>query len=94
MCRATYRMEEESGGKITPEKWRRHHAYFVLNRKHTNLVVNDTEIQPVFQRHCTVGFDSELEMMRECVSEEHYVSTLLAVRSSSLSLSMCVFVPP
>ncbi|PRW58041.1 Transcription initiation factor TFIID subunit 13 [Chlorella sorokiniana] len=66
--------------RFNPDKhWRKSTQWFVLNRRHAEVVAHDTELMAVFGRHCSVGEDKELGRFRECISDQHYIPSLLAM---------------
>ncbi|KAL3131147.1 hypothetical protein ABBQ38_000452 [Trebouxia sp. C0009 RCD-2024] len=62
---------------ITPDMWRKHWQWFALVRKHAQVVADDKTVINVFAKHCYTFQEGNKE--RECFSDEHYISTLLAV---------------
>jgi len=62
--------------KLTPATWRKSSQWKLLNRRHAALVAGDDEINPAFVRECWV--DGHHPPSRFCVSDEHYVPSLLA----------------
>ena len=63
---------------ITPDLWRKHWQWFGLIRKHAQVVADDKTIIDIFSQHCYTYYDSR-KRQQECFSDEHYISTLLAV---------------
>lgn len=58
--------------------WRKNWQWFALTRAHTQLVAQDDYIIEIFRNHCRSGWDGEDQVWRDCFSDEHYISTLLA----------------
>lgn len=54
------------------EHWRKSQQWFALSRAHAELVVADRHVSEVFKRYCW-SFGKHI-----CVSDEHYIPTLLA----------------
>lgn len=52
--------------------WRKSQQWFMLNRFHAELAVKDQHIKEVFKRYCW-SYGKHI-----CVSDEHYLPTLLA----------------
>eukprot|EP00884_Botryococcus_braunii_P021938 jgi/Botrbrau1/8428/Bobra.0237s0047.1 len=65
-------------GEEVDKAWRKSSQWIGLTRRHAEFVVKDTKIYPIFEEHCTSGFDEHLDRQRDCVSDEHYIPTLLA----------------
>ena len=40
--------------------WRKSSQWFVLTRKHAELVMQDTELLPIFAQHCQNAWDNDL----------------------------------
>ena len=53
---------------------------FMLQREHVGVVLDDVEVYRSFEEHCKPGYDSDYRRNRDCFSDEHYFSTLLAAR--------------
>ncbi|KAK9862414.1 hypothetical protein WJX84_009242 [Apatococcus fuscideae] len=64
---------------LKPHHWRKHWQWFALTRQHAELVENDTSVEPSFAQHCAFAIDDTIGEWRTCFSDEHYISTLLAV---------------
>ena len=62
---------------ITADMWRKHWQWFSLIRKHAQAVADDKTVINVFAKHCYTFREKREE--RECFSDEHYISTLLAM---------------
>lgn len=76
---ATHRwMPEFEAVGLPVALWRKSSQWMSLIRKHAQLVVDETEINAVFSEICWMSF--EPEDFRTCVSDEHYIASLLAVR--------------
>lgn len=59
--------------------WRKSSQWFVLNRKHVEVILQDRKVERVFQQHCHTMFEAEMGGERVCYGDEHYFPTLLAV---------------
>ncbi|GMH35666.1 hypothetical protein BSKO_03534 [Bryopsis sp. KO-2023] len=57
---------------LNQQHWRKSQQWFVLNRAHAELVVEDHHVKEVFKRYCW-SYGKHI-----CVSDEHYIPTLLA----------------
>jgi len=57
---------------LTKNVWRKSQQWFILNRLHVELAVKDHHIKEVFKRYCW-SYGKHI-----CVSDEHYLPTLLA----------------
>ncbi|KAL3690880.1 hypothetical protein R1sor_004531 [Riccia sorocarpa] len=75
--------------QINIDKWRKGSQWFVLIRKHAEAVVNDTAIFPLFKQYCKrlslpefwrANDDTEADDERNCIPDEHYIQTLLAIK--------------
>lgn len=55
--------------------WRKSSQWFVLTRPHAQLVLADTHLAESFHRYCYQNFTRGWPT---CVSDEHYLPTLLA----------------
>lgn len=67
---------------VTTQTWRKSTQWFSLIRRHAELIARETEINAVFEKECYVkpaeaGFSG---FSRFCVSDEHYIPTVLAVK--------------
>ena len=40
--------------------WRKSSQWFALTRKHAELVMQDTELLPIFAQHCQNAWDNDL----------------------------------
>eukprot|EP00879_Flechtneria_rotunda_P017338 GHRR01018162.1.p1 GENE.GHRR01018162.1~~GHRR01018162.1.p1 ORF type:complete len:820 (+),score=269.78 GHRR01018162.1:194-2653(+) len=58
-----------------PQHWRKSSQWFALTRQHTLLAVADQHIREIFHRHC---YTNLTRMFPTCVSDEHYLPSLLA----------------
>ncbi|KAL4420725.1 hypothetical protein ABPG75_010381 [Micractinium tetrahymenae] len=70
---------------IPATAWRKSSQWISLTREHARLVAEDREVEPVFAQKCYVKWDFRHWRPlgpdgRWCVSDEHYVPTLLAMR--------------
>lgn len=50
--------------------WRKSSQFFVLNRRHAEVVLNDTAIFRSFEAHCNGGWNSTLNKYIDCYSDE------------------------
>ncbi|XP_019174142.1 PREDICTED: uncharacterized protein LOC109169706 isoform X2 [Ipomoea nil] len=57
---------------IPKSKWRKGSQWITLIRKHAKVVADDEAIFPVFEKFC-----KKLQKQHNCISDEHYVPTLL-----------------
>lgn len=57
---------------LDQQHWRKSQQWFILNRAHAELVVEDQHVKEVFKRYCW-SYGKHI-----CVSDEHYIPTLLA----------------
>ncbi|KAI3432241.1 hypothetical protein D9Q98_003802 [Chlorella vulgaris] len=77
-----YRWVDRMATPFLPrELWRKSSQWFVLNRKHAQLVLDDRRVEAVFQQHCRTTWedDGDEGWLRVCFPDEHYIPTLLAV---------------
>ena len=58
--------------------WRKHWQWFTLIRKHAQVVADDRTVIDIFSKHCYT-FQDRRNKELECFSDEHYISTLLAM---------------
>ncbi|KAI8109890.1 hypothetical protein M9434_001169 [Picochlorum sp. BPE23] len=65
---------EEAG--VTQSLWRKSSQWIALKRQHAQMVVDDTVVNDAFARECYVAEN------RFCVSDEHYIPTLLALKGA------------
>ncbi|KAF3567627.1 hypothetical protein DY000_02018997 [Brassica cretica] len=82
---------------IHVHNWRKGSQWVVLNRKHAEIVVNDTIVLPMFQQHCRRKSLPEFWRDRpvpaegwkehNCIPDEHYVQTLLAQKGVDSELT-------
>ena len=63
------------------------HSVYDWDRKHAALVAGDDEINPVFVRECYVDAQHR-PPHRFCVSDEHYIPTLLAAHGGLRSMKV------
>lgn len=59
---------------VTKELWRKSSQWVSLKRDHVAMVLDDEEVNRVFAEECYVA------PQRFCVSDEHYIPTLLALK--------------
>ncbi|KAK9089734.1 hypothetical protein Scep_028816 [Stephania cephalantha] len=73
---------------IPQHKWRKGSQWVTLVRKHAKVIVDDHIILPVFRRYCkrrppvdpSKGKQNlKLQKQHNCIPDEHYVQTLLAM---------------
>lgn len=62
-----------------PDMWRKHWQWFALIRKHAQVVADDKTIIDIFAKHCYTFREGKKNKEQECFSDEHYISTLLAM---------------
>uniref|UniRef100_A0A2P2K6T0 Uncharacterized protein MANES_17G115400 n=1 Tax=Rhizophora mucronata TaxID=61149 RepID=A0A2P2K6T0_RHIMU len=82
------RYNPKMGPVIPVHNWRKGSQWVVLTRKLAGIVVNDTTVFPMFQRHCKRKslpefwrdhpFPADPSSEHNCIPDEHYVQTLLA----------------
>lgn len=81
--RMVFRLQEgmQQAG-VTTETWRKSAQWFLLIRRHAELIARETEINAVFEKECFVKHSESGQrgFYRFCVSDEHYIPTVLAVR--------------
>ncbi|WJX22869.1 hypothetical protein P8452_12136 [Trifolium repens] len=74
--------------KIPREKWRKGSQWFTLVRNHAEVIVDDDVILSVFKRYCKRRppidtrkgkLNLKLQKQHNCIPDEHYVQTLLAL---------------
>ncbi|GAB4830821.1 hypothetical protein Ancab_004849 [Ancistrocladus abbreviatus] len=74
---------------IPRDKWRKGSQWITLIRSHAEVVVDDEDVFPIFGRFCKrrPPVDDEkgqkntkLQKQHNCIPDEHYVQTLLAMR--------------
>ncbi|XP_057431597.1 glycosyltransferase BC10-like [Lotus japonicus] len=75
--------------KIPREKWRKGSQWITLIRNHAEVIVDDDVTFPVFKKFCKrrPAIDTrkgklnlKLQKQHNCIPDEHYVQTLLAMR--------------
>lgn len=74
---------------LRQEHWRKSSQWFVLNRRHAAAVTGDADVAPIFAKECWVDTENYLARRRQfrmCVSDEHYLPTLLAARGACCPL--------
>jgi hypothetical protein len=82
--RMTYRMAYEMklvNSGIEEKTWRKSSQWFGLIRSHANLVAEETIVDAAFKQYCYILPDKKDpgEYIRFCVSDEHYIPTMLAI---------------
>ncbi|XP_027363551.1 glycosyltransferase BC10-like [Abrus precatorius] len=74
--------------KIPREKWRKGSQWITLVRKHAEVIVDDEVIFSVFKKYCKRRppvdtrkgkLNLKLQKQHNCIPDEHYVQTLLAM---------------
>ncbi|KAL8130234.1 hypothetical protein V2J09_019389 [Rumex salicifolius] len=75
--------------KIPREKWRKGSQWIAVTRKHAEIVVDDEKVFPVFRKFCKrrppldlnqKKRSLKLQKQHNCIPDEHYVQTLLAMK--------------
>lgn len=67
-------------GNVTKEDWRKSSQWISLHRKHAEYIRDDEAVHEAFKQECFVEKNEEGDAYsRFCVSDEHYVPTLLAM---------------
>jgi len=61
---------------VSPRMWRKGSQWFVLNREHAQMVLDDRDYWTWFRRFCTIF------SLNPCIADEHYIPTLLALRKA------------
>ncbi|KAK9056774.1 hypothetical protein SSX86_024137 [Deinandra increscens subsp. villosa] len=83
------RYNPEMSPDIPEDKWRKGSQWITLVRRHAEVVAYDVVVFPIFNKHCkrrplldmSKGNDSLKEQQQHnCIPDEHYVPTLLAMR--------------
>lgn len=71
---------------ITQSIWRKSSQWVSLQRHHAQAVVDDTTVDAVFREecYCRMKTDGSGKWSRFCVSDEHYIPTLLALQGSDV----------
>ena len=67
-------------GKIHRNFWRKSSQWFVLIRKHAEVVLRDESVFRAFEQYCNSGWDGDYNRWRDCYTDEHYIPTLLAMQ--------------
>jgi len=76
--RMDYRwVPEMASAGITKELWRKSSQWVALKRKHVEIVLKDVEVDASFSKECYVAPE------RFCVSDEHYIPSLFALKNIS-----------
>ena len=78
--RMAYEMKLVNSG-ISEDTWRKSSQWFGLIRSHAQLVTKDTIVDAAFRQYCYILPDpkNKEEYIRFCVSDEHYIPTMLAI---------------
>ena len=82
--RMVYRMSWEMRGNetgITEDTWRKSSQWFGLIRSHAQLFAKERIVNAAFDQFCYVEPNEEEpgEFTRFCVSDEHYIPTMLSI---------------
>ncbi|KAK7245894.1 hypothetical protein RIF29_40748 [Crotalaria pallida] len=81
--------------KIPREKWRKGSQWITLVRSHAEVIVDDDVIFSVFKKYCKrrppIDFrkgklNLKLQKQHNCIPDEHYVQTLLAMHGLEAEL--------
>jgi len=73
--RMEYRwVPEMQDAGVTQSLWRKSSQWIALKRQHVQMVLDDTIVNDAFASECYVAEN------RFCVSDEHYIPTLLALK--------------
>ena len=62
---------------LTPDSWRKSSQWVVLTQPHAQMIEEETSLNAVFAKECWASLPEET-LERFCVSDEHYVPTVLA----------------
>ncbi|CAN1182830.1 Glycosyltransferase BC10, partial [Linum perenne] len=91
------RYNPKIGPTIPVCNWRKGSQWVVLTRKHVEVVVHDTTVFPVFQKHCRwkslpkfwrdQPFPADPSKENNCIPDEHYVQTLLAQKGLEVEIT-------
>ncbi|KAK7359812.1 hypothetical protein VNO77_01777 [Canavalia gladiata] len=74
--------------KIPREKWRKGSQWITIIRKHAEVIVDDDNVFSVFKKYCKRRppidnrkgkLNLKLQKQHNCIPDEHYVQTLLAM---------------
>ncbi|XP_030552983.1 glycosyltransferase BC10-like [Rhodamnia argentea] len=80
---------------IPKERWRKGSQWIALVRRHAEVVVDDEVVYPAFKKFCkrrppvdaSKGeLNSKLQKQHNCIPDEHYVQTLLALNELETEL--------
>lgn len=71
---------------VTQSMWRKSSQWVSLQRHHAQAVADDTTVDAVFREecYCRKKTDGSGEWSRFCVSDEHYIPTILAIQGSDV----------
>ena len=83
-------------GILSPNVWRKSSQWKMLIREHAALVSQDTTVWPIFAENCFSRVPGEIRLPKwldnsthppvsTCVSDEHYIPTLLALHKQAKS---------
>ncbi|CAN1127740.1 Glycosyltransferase BC10 [Linum perenne] len=91
------RYNPKMGPTIPVRNWRKGSQWVVLIRKHAEVVVHDTTVFPIFQKHCRrkslpefwrdQPFPADPSKEHNCIPDEHYVQTLLAQKGLEVEIT-------
>lgn len=66
---------------VTADLWRKSSQWMTLIRSHAELVAYEEQVNKAFAKECYVEYDKKTgDTIRFCVSDEHYIPTLLAFK--------------
>lgn len=80
---------------IRKDKWRKGSQWIALTRRHAEVLVDDEVILPVFKKFCRRRppvdirkgkLNLKLQKQHNCIPDEHYVQTLLAMSELDVEL--------
>lgn len=80
---------------IPKDKWRKGSQWIALTRRHAEVLVDDEVILPVFKKFCRRRppvdirkgkLNLKLQKQHNCIPDEHYVQTLLAMSELDVEL--------
>ncbi|VVA17573.1 PREDICTED: Core-2/I-branching beta-1 [Prunus dulcis] len=83
-----FRYDPKMSPTIPEKRWRKGSQWITLVRRHAEIVVDDHTVFPVFRKFCKRRPPIDLRLKRQlltvpkyrnCISDEHYVQTLLAI---------------
>ncbi|PIN21331.1 hypothetical protein CDL12_05967 [Handroanthus impetiginosus] len=80
---------------IPKKRWRKGSQWITLIRRHAEVVVDDDIVFPIFKKFCKrlppidltkVKKKTKLQKQHDCIPDEHYVQTLLAMHNLEAEL--------